>query len=170
MEKTMKSLKTPLLAALTIAGLLFAGAAAKADDLTIDLTSATQSGVGGDVLSFNATVTNNTATTIYLNGDNGSYVNAPLTFDDSPYGNYPLTLDPGDTASGILFNIDLPAGAPFGVYNGYFDITGGTDGNAQNIEGEAVFDVIVTPEPNTLLLLATGMATLAGAVRRRVAR
>lgn len=151
---------------MTIACFLLAGAAAKADPLTITLDAAYQSG-GASVFGFDATVTNTSADTVYLNGDNFS-VDSPLSVDDSPYLNdYPLTLGAGDSFSGLLFNVDVPFGTPPGLYTGYFDITGGSDGNAGDTVGEAVFDVNVTPEPSSWLLLGSGLAALALAKAQR---
>jgi hypothetical protein len=172
----MKKMKYVLLLPMTIACFLLAGAAAKADPLTITLDAPYQSG-GVSVFGFDATVTNTSASTVYLNGDFFN-VDSPLTVDDSPYLNdYPLTLGAGDSASGLLFNVDVPIGTPLGLHTGYFDITGGSDGNAGDTVGEAVFDVNVTPEPSSWLLLGSGLAALAiakahwrkGASARRLA-
>jgi hypothetical protein len=166
LEDNVKKMRNLLLLPMTIACFLLAGAAAKADPLTITLDAPYQSG-GVSVFGFNATVTNTSADTVYLNGDNFS-VDSPLTVDDSPYlSNYPLTLGAGASASGLLFNVDVPIGTAFGLYTGYFDITGGSDGNAGDTVGEADFDVNVTPEPSGWLLLGSGLAALALAKAQR---
>jgi hypothetical protein len=63
-----------------------AGAAAKADSFLFDLIEAYQDGVARGVASFDATVANNSAKTVYLNCDS-YYVDSTLTVDDSPYDN-----------------------------------------------------------------------------------
>lgn len=164
----MKTLNNRLILSLTTVCLMVAGTAAKADSFTITLSSPVQNGSSGEVVSFDATVTNNEGATVYLNGDN-TYVDSPLAVDDSPYNNnYPLSLGPGDSDSGALFNVDLPAGTPVGDYAGYFDIVGGATNSSQDIVGEADFNVVVTPEPSALLLLATGLLGLAGRGRKAV--
>ena len=159
----MKNLRNALLLSLTMVAFLLAGTAAKADPLTITLAAPFQSGLGGDVLAFDATVTNTSDQVVYLNGDDYN-LGAPLILDDSPYFDfYPLTLDAGDSYTGLLFYVDIPTGTPVGVYPGSFEITGGSDDSAGDVVGEADFDVYVTPEPSSFLLLGTGLITgLAG--------
>jgi hypothetical protein len=162
LEEKMKNLRNALLLSLTMAAFLLAGTAAKADPLTITFAAPFQSGLGGDVLAFDATVTNTSGDAVYLNGDDFN-LGAPLILDDSPFYLYPLTLGAGDSYTGLLFNVDMPSGTPVGVYPGSFEITGGSDGSAQDVVGEADFDVYVTPEPSSFLLLGTGLITgLAG--------
>ena len=158
----MKNLKGLLLVSMMIAGFLLAGTAARADSLTITLLSPFQSGVSGTVIAFDATVTNTSGSTVYLNGDDFN-VDAPLSVDDSSYlDSWPLTLGAGDSYTGLLFNVDIPWPTAVGLYTGYFEITGGADGNAGDVVGEADFDVYVTPEPNSLLLLGSGLLALVG--------
>ena len=158
-----------LVVSLMSVGFLLAGAAAKADPLNITLTSPYQYGSASSVVAFDATVTNETSQTVYLNSDSFN-VDSPLTVDDSPYfSNFPLSLEAGDSFTGELFAVDIPTGTPVGLYSGSFEITDGSGTAASDILGTANFNVDVTPEPPGLVLLATGlMGSLAVfEVRRR---
>jgi hypothetical protein len=163
LEDYMERFRSLLAPSLAIACLLAAGTAAKADSLTIALTEAFQSGLSGDVIAFDATVTNTSSATENLNGDSFN-VDAPLNVDDSPFDNtsvWPLTLGAGDSVTGLLFNVDIPVDTPLGLYSGTFDITGGHYSTDEEfVIGSANFDVEVTPEPPTWELMALALMGL----------
>jgi len=74
LEEWMKSLRSILVFSLMCVSALLA---ARADSLSISLASPFQTGLGGEVLTFDATVTNTSAGTAFLNGDS-FYVDSPL--------------------------------------------------------------------------------------------
>ena len=140
---------------------------ASADTITLNLANSVQTGAAGSTLSFDATVTapGNNGTTIYLNGDNFTSLASPLTSNDDGFLlGFPLSLDPGESFSGLLFTITLPPNINAGQYLGSFAILGGADGGAQDELATVDFTVNATvgtsavPEPESLVLLATGLA------------
>jgi hypothetical protein len=135
--------------------------------LNINLDHVTMTGADATAVEFFGTITNTTASTIYLNGDSYTIVGLPSgAMDDSPFlADAPLTLAGGTSTLDIgLFTIDIPNGFATGLYNGSsFNILGGTGGSGdQNLEGTATFNVNVqngaaTPEPSTFLLSSGGL-------------
>jgi hypothetical protein len=179
-DKSMKSLKNLLVFSLAVVGFLLAGTAAKADPLALNLDSPNQSGIDGQTLTFYGNITNDSSGTIYLNSDSYN-VDLPLTLDDSGFvNNAPLSLDPGASSGDIeLFAVTIPLGTANGLYLGNsFEILGGDPSDNTDVVGSAEFSVNVnnaptgegnsTPEPSSLVLLLTGMAVLAGTLRRRL--
>jgi hypothetical protein len=170
MKKTALSLSK-----LALASLLFV-APAFADTLNLTLSNPIQTGTPNGTLTFDATTSaplSNTGT-IYLNGDSFNLSLAGATIDDTGFFNFPLSLDPGDTFTGTLFTVSLPASFAPGTYNGFFEILGGTDPAAFDTLATVNFQVTTptaVPEPDAWLLLATGLAALPIAIygRRRAA-
>jgi hypothetical protein len=166
-ERNMRSISKLALPAIAAIGLVFS-MAARADSLIFTLTSPTEySGPG--TISFSATVTAPLTNTdpVNLFGDTND-VTAPLTVDDSPYiDNWPLDLTPGESYTGVLFNVTVPAGTPGGGdYLGSFTIE--ADSTATPIiDVTDPFNVVTTPEPSSLFLLLTGLAGITFAVRGR---
>ena len=178
----MKSVRRFSTLLVAIAGLLLCGTAAKADSFSFTIDSATQQAVPGDVLKFFGTVGNSGdpgASLIYLNGDAATWDDGlqhdSLFVDDSPFlSNFPQSLNLGQTSTGELFSLTVMPGTPAGSYAGIFAIIGGSDGDAQDVLGFQDFAVNVTetpiPEPSSLLLLLSGLAGLAGTLRRQLSR
>jgi hypothetical protein len=124
---------------------------------------------GGPALSFVGTLTAPLSNTgdVYLNADT-SNADGPLVLDDGPFFSTPPSLSPGQSFTGVIFTVTLPATAVSGTtYNGYFEIDGGADGGAGDFLASATFAVTATPEPGTAILLLLGFLALALAFRRK---
>jgi hypothetical protein len=180
MGEKMKSLMVFPALTLTIMGLLLACASAKADDLAFTIFPQIQSVSPGDAtpLLFYATVTDTDAldsAPLNLNGDQINIVNGAnslpgddLVDDTGFWLNFWGPIDPQQTISDQLLlavTVSDPT-TPYGLYAGTFEIV-----DPDNAElGTASFEVDVSPEPSSFLLLATGLAGLAGTLRRRAKR
>jgi hypothetical protein len=167
----MKISKNLLLLSLAAVAFLLAGTAAKADQLSITLDSPFQNtGTLGGTLTFTATVTNTDPTnTIYLNSESFN-LDAPLTLDASGFWtNSPLSLGPLASSGDFeLFTVDVPFGAPVGLYAGTFEILGGDPSDVTNVIGSVNFNVNVVPEPSSLSLAGIGIVGLIGTLRRKI--
>lgn len=146
-------------------------AAAHADCIDIILTPASQSGAAGTMVTFDATLTNLTGSTIFLNGDSATTSSSFLSVDDNPFmNNAPLSLAPGASSGPFaLFGVFIAPGTAQGSYAfNTFTITGGTSRGTFDPLGSAQFNVnvAVAPEPGTLVLLATGLLGLGIKLRR----
>jgi hypothetical protein len=179
----MKHAKTIGAILLAGAGLLLGSKLAKADSVTIILSAPVQEGGWGATLEYDATITNVTSSTIYLNNDSydlnpsslvsySTPVPGELDFDDSDgfFGpNFPTFLAPGEVYTGELFTVTVEPGTPFGLYEGNVAILGGSDGGTGTdlnpLETVPVpFDVQVTPEPPSWQLMAMAFLGLLGTV------
>lgn len=162
------------IAALAVSMVIWLAPASRADSLNVTLTQANQTVVlGTTTVAFDATISNPSSTdTIYLNGDSWTTSNLFLTVDDAPFfNNAPLFLDPGASSGPFeLFDVLLDPNTTAGDYSlNFFSIFGGADGGAGTafddlVDANFSVDVtspVVTPEPGTLLLLASGLASLA---------
>ena len=174
----MKKSALVLVAALLSAGL--STGAAHADTVTLMLTNSSPSTVAGTTLNFDATVSapSTNVGVEYLNGDSFT-VSGPYSLDDSPFFNsFPSSLNPGDSYTGLLFDIVVPPGSSPGSIIGSFQLLGGgspdDDGTLASVNFDATVGAAtsVTPEPPSLVLLST--AALLGIVEvarwRRKAR
>jgi len=177
LENKMKCLRNLSVLSLTIAAFLVAGTAAKADPLSITFTpQSTQDGAGGDTLAFDVDVTNiSTSEVVNFNSDalNITQPGSDLVTNDEFFANAPYVLNPGDPSEYEAFTVFISPGTPSGPYYGTYVILGGPTPSDFGEVGSATFEVdvaSVVPEPSSLLLLLSGMAGLAGTLRRRLIR
>jgi hypothetical protein len=155
------------------AGLLLASVgAARADTPSLDvaLTSPSQIVVEGTtVVAFNATISNPTGDTVFLNNASETTNSPDVSVDFLPFFlNTPLSLDPGSAAGPLeLFDVDLAIGLPPGTYTGVFSTLGGADGSANDDLSDVNFSITVTgpvnetPEPRSFALLGVGLVGVA---------
>jgi hypothetical protein len=179
----MRGLKYLLLLSLASAGLLLSGPAARADSYTFVFTNPYQSAVVGDTVEFDATIINlDSSNGLYLNGDSMAWLDSPLTYDDTAFWTLAFSAplnpagDPGDSYTGALFDVTVPLGTAAGTYEGEYQVLGGSSPGASDLLADQDFTITVgseaspVPEPSGLVLLLTGLAGLAGTLRRRLIR
>jgi hypothetical protein len=173
MKKAVRTLST--FALFVLAATMLLSSRTFADTIGLSLSAPVQSSTVGSTVSFVATVSapGTNAATVFLNGDSFD-ISSPLTLDDSGFlFDFPLSLDPGDSFSGTLFSVSLPSNVAAGSYTGSFEILGGADGGAQDTLGSVDWQVDVAPtassvpEPESLLLLASGLPGVALLVQRK---
>jgi hypothetical protein len=150
---------------------LFLAASAQAGVL-IEFQHADQSAGAGGLLSFTGIITNQGSEVVYLNGFNLNLAGNDFTTDGLTdfFANVPLTLAAGASTSNIaLFSVAVasPLTDPTDLFLGKYSLTGGTDGEAQDLLGSADFTVSTTPgsatpEPSTLATLLLAVAGFCG--------
>jgi hypothetical protein len=163
-------IKSRLMVAL--ATVMISVASAHAGTLTITFDTPDQIGNVGDTLQYFGTITNNSASTIFLNSDSLNLAGDPSDFSiTDDFGNTPFSIDAGQTSTDIeLFDVTInnPFTDGSGTFAGTYVIFGGADGGAQDVlvDPAASFSTTVTPEPGTYMLLLTGISGIA-LIRRR---
>jgi hypothetical protein len=147
-------------------------------DLLFTLDSIVQSGNPGDELIYTGTLTNTSSNPLYLNGITFNFDNAAVPYlsgDANVFNaNVPLSLaasgSAGDSYSGAIFGVALDPSTPPGTYTGSVTLTGGADGNANDVLGTQNFGVATpagaVPEASSLSMAVIGLLSV-GIVRRR---
>jgi len=70
----------------------------------------------------------------------------------------PFFLDPGQSSTDLLFTIFLPANISFGDYSGIFSLYGGSTVSSDDKLAQVSYNISITPEPSSFVLLVTGIA------------
>lgn len=160
----MKTQKTVLMLAAMTAVLL--PSTLLADTITFTLTNPVQTGAPGATLIFSGMLTNPNATAEFIIGDSISASTPPLNVDDTAFFiNVPLSLNPNGSVGPVeLFDVTIDPGAiPGTTFDlNVFNIVGGQTSSSGDILASEQFTVNVvsatTPEPASILLLASGLA------------
>ena len=135
---------------------ILAPAAVPAAPLTITFSSALLNTTPGQPVTFSATITNTTASSIFLNSD-AVNIGAPLSINDIDFFlNFPASLAASQSVTAPVFDVIVPIATPLALYPGHFDILGGATPNDLTTEGSADFAVNVSPEPSSAVLLSLG--------------
>ena len=145
--------------------------------LEVIFNSDTQSVLPNVSATFSGTITNNTSSALYINGDTPDTNLSGLTTDDTPFqdtfvNSSPVLLAAGQTYALTNFFTITDADAAAGTYQGHFNVFGGSTPTSSSVNGYQLFNVQVpqaVPEASTSVslgvLLLGGVAALL--VRRR---
>jgi hypothetical protein len=154
-------------AILTIAGALVFVAPALADTVSYNLTTIDPVVTAGGTITFNTSIVAPSSNTGSISILSDSFTSdSGYTIDDTDFNNTPFELAPGESYTGPLFSVTTLSTDVAGDYSGFFDITF-ADGAGNMFTDSAPFEVGVSPEPATWLLLSTGLGC-AWLLRRRL--
>lgn len=174
----MNNIKTLLVLHSLAAALTLCAVPASAQlNVTFAPAATVFSGAADQTATFTATLINNYAFPLYLNGDFFDGPDAPLTVDDTAFQtNVNLTpIAAGDTLTADLFTVTVPANTPMSSFNGTFYLTGGQSPNDNDTLSATPFAVSAqaVPEASTAvtlgLLLALSLGAVAWQARKRSA-
>jgi len=87
---------------------------ARADSIQVTLTPSTLSGTAGSTLTFDATLTNTSTSTIFLNGDSSTTASTGRTVDDNSFlNNTGTSFAAGQSPRTFeIFDVIIAAGVP----------------------------------------------------------
>ncbi len=160
-------MKPVLILVSTLALLPITGPSSRAD-LLLQLTHDSQIANGATPILFSGTLTNNGSTSLFLNGSDYSSLGNALEIDDSSFLlNAPASLAPNATWTGSLFTAKLNADVPLDVYEGTFNVIGGTSTDDRLTLASAGFRVTTVPAPGSLVTALIGIVPGVLLLRRR---
>lgn len=153
--------------------IVLSSAAAYADSVSLVLTNPVSSiSQSGGTVTYDAILSapDSNGAAVYIYGStanfdpqSGDASGLQIDTDDLLF-NFPAFLNPGDSVSGDLFTVTVPAGTAFGDYTGYFTLQGGPNALSADALTTVSFTTAV-PEPSSFLLLGAGLITIFAAFK-----
>jgi hypothetical protein len=132
-----------------------------ASTISVTLDQALQIASPGSFLTFSGTITNTGSDTVFLNGAAVALPYFELDYDLTPFFTLsPASLDVGDFYTGDLFTVAVSGAASPGDYFGSLSMQGGADSGSYDDLASESFQITVSPEPPTFMLLASVFSLL----------
>ena len=164
-----------IVAAGVIAGSAFATVPAYADTVSFTLLNPVQNiSAAGGTLAYSATVLAPITNTGSEDLDGIQFNISPsnkFVFDSDPFlNNFPYSLAPGQSYTGLLFNLLVPSGSAANSYFGNIELDGGPSNTSlgiQTFSANVTPTVSAVPEPATWAMIILGMGAIGFAMRRR---